>query len=187
MKTREKFATQNLFDEINKIYPFPFIKTFPVDKLNLLYISTHGERTLSQAGITLTVPELATIIVGCYSDKWDRIHKVLATDISFVESHIETVIETTNENGSSSNNMTETSVGKVSAYNDDDFVNDEQDTNTNETHGTNENTIEHTRERKVRENVTKNLENAINYLQLVLIYNIIFADVNRVITLSIYE
>lgn len=187
MKVREKFTSENLFDEINKIYPFPFVKSFPVDKLNRLYIITHGERTLSQAGITLTVPEIAAIIVGCYSDKWDRVHKVLASDISFVESHIEVVTETTNENGNTSNNATETTVDKVSAYNDENFANGEQSTNTNESHGTNANTVEKTRERKVTENVTKNLENAINYLQRALIYNIIFADVNRVITLSIYE
>ena len=187
MKTIEKFETANLFDEINKIHPFPFANVFPVDKMNLFYLNTYGERTLSKTGRNLEVKEIAEILVGLYSDKWDKAYQMISTEFSFTENYIEVITETTNENGNSSNNVTETTTGKVSAYNDDNFVNGEQNTNTNETHGTNENTVEKTRERKVTDNVTKNLENAINYLQSHLIYTIIFADVNNTITLNIYE
>lgn len=187
MKTLEKFTTENLFEEIHKIAPFPFVGVFPVDKMNLYYINTYGERTLSKTGRNLTVKEIAEILVGLYSAKWNRAYQTISTEFSFTENFIEVITETTNENGNSSNNSTETNVEKVSAYNDEDFVNGEQNTNTNESHGTNENTVETSRERKVTENITKNLENAIIFLQSNLIYNIIFADVNKVITLNIYE
>ena len=51
----------------------------------------------------------------------------------------------------------------------------------------NENVIEKTYEKRITENATKNLENALNYLQNNVIYYIIFSDVNGAITLNIFD
>ena len=112
---------------------------------------------------------------------------MLFRSFPILENYVETVTEKTNETGNSTNNTTETSVEKVSAYNDNDFVNDEQSTNTNEMKMNNENVIEKTYEKRITENVTKNLENALNYLQNNVIYYIIYSDVNGVITLNIFD
>lgn len=187
MKVSEKFTTENLFDEINKIHPFPFISLFNADKMNLFYINTYGDRTLSKIGRNLTVPEIANILVNLYGEKWDKIYESILVDFPILENYVETVTEKTNETGNSTNNTTETNVEKVSAYNDNDFVNDEQSTNTNEMKMNNENVIEKTYEKRITENATKNLENALNYLQNNVIYYIIFSDVNGTITLNIFD
>lgn len=187
MKVSEKFTDVNLFEKIDNIHPLPFISLFPVDKLNLLYLNTHGDRTLNKTGRNLTVEEIAQILVGLYAEKWEKIYNKILVDFPILESYIETVTETTNENGNTSNETTETNVDKVSAYNDNDFVNDEQSTNTNSMTSTNENTIAKTTEKSVKENVVNNLENALNYLQNHEIYCIIFADVNNTVTLNIFE
>lgn len=187
MKVSEKFTTENLFDEINKIRQFPFISLFSADKMNLFYINTYGDRTLSKMGRNLTVPEIANILVNLYGEKWDKIYESILVDFPILENYVETVTEKTNETGNSTNNTTETNVEKVSAYNDNDFVNDEQSTNTNEMKMNNENVIEKTYEKRITENATKNLENALNYLQNNVIYYIIFSDVNGAITLNIFD
>lgn len=187
MRVAERFTSENLFEEIHKIHPFFFDKVFPIDKLNLLYLNMHGDRTLSKTGRNLTVSELASVIVGLHGEKWDKIYVNMIADFPILENHVETVTETTNENGETTNNTTETSLEKVSAYNDEDFVNDEQTTNTNNMTGTNKNNITKTVEKRVTDNATKNLENAIKYLQNNVIYYIIFSDINNVITLNIFD
>lgn len=187
MKVSEKFTTENIFDEMNKIHPFPFVDLFPVDKMNLFYINTFGDRTLSKMGRNLTVPQIAEILVDMFSEKWDKIYTSILVDFPILENYVETVTEKVNETGNSSNNATETTTEKVSAYNDENFVNDEENTSTNTMNGTNENKVEKTVEKRVTENATKNLENAINYLQNNVIYYIIFSDVNRTITLNIFD
>ena len=187
MKVTEKFTTENLFDEINKLHPFPFVGVFPVDTLNLLYLNLHGDRTLSKMGRNLTVKQIAEILVDMHSIKWDKIYNSVLVDFPILENYVEVITEKTNETGNSTNNTTETNVEKVSAYNDNDFVNDEQSTNTNEMKMNNENMIEKTHEKRITENATKNIENALNYLQNSVIYNIIFSDVNGAITLNIFD
>lgn len=187
MKVSEKFTSENLFAEIHRLHPFLFVGVFPVDKMNLFYVNKYGDRTLSKTGRNLTVSEIAEILVGMYSEKWDTIYNKILVDFPTLENYIETITETTNETGNSTNNTTETNLEKVSAYNDEDFVNDEQSTNTNEMKMNNENKIEKTVEKKVTENATKNLENALKYLQNNVIYDIIFSDVNGIITLNIFE
>lgn len=187
MKVSEKFTTENLFEEIHALHPFPFVGVFPVDKMNLFYINTYGDRTLSKMGRNLTVPEIAETLVGLFAEKWDKIYESILVDFPILENYVEVITETTNETGNSTNNTTETNLEKVSAYNDEDFVNDEQSTNTNEMKMNNENKIEKTHEKKVTENATKNLENAIKYLQNNVIYYIIYSDVNGAITLNIFD
>lgn len=187
MKVSERFTSENLFEEIHKIHPFPFVGVFPVDKMNLFYLNTHGERTLSKSGRNLTVSEMASVIVGLHSEKWDKIYTNMVSEYPIIENHVETLTETTKEKGTNTNNTTETNVEKVSAYNDNDFVNDEQTTNNNTMTGSNENEVTKTVEKRVTENAIKNLENAIKYLQNNVIYNIIFSDVNGVITLNIFD
>lgn len=187
MKVLERLTSENLFEEIHKIHPFPFVGVFPVDKMNLYYLNAHGDRTLSKTGRNLTVSEMASIIVGLHSEKWDKIYNSVLVDFPILENHVETLTETTNENGETTNNTSETSLEKVSAYNDNDFVNDEQTTNTNTMSGTNKNNITKTVEKRVTDNATKNLENAIKYLQNNVIYYIIFSDINNVITLNIFD
>ena len=187
MKVSEKFTTGNLFEEMNKIHPFPFISLFNADKMNLFYINTYGDRTLSKMGRNLTIPEIANILVNLYGEKWDRIYESVLADFPILENYVETVTMKEKTTGNSTNNTTETNVEKVSAYNDNDFVNDEQSTNTNEMKMNNENVIEKTYEKRITENATKNLENAIKYLQNNVIYYIIYADINGAITLNIFD
>lgn len=187
MRVAEKFTDVNLFSEIAKRHTFLWYNCLSYEHMNVLYLNKHGDRTLSKTGRNLTVSDLGIILSDMFSEKWNGIYQTCLEKFPVLANYVEKVTETTTENGNSTNDTTETTVEKVSAYNDDDFVNDEQSSNTNNMKMTNENTIEKTVEKTVTENEIKMRENAIKYLQNYLIYDIIFSDINSVITLNIFE
>lgn len=178
MKLSEK--TLNIFTTIKTINAdlklFNYIDETVIDEY---YNAMYSERTLSAFAENSTIETIARLINGMYHTKWDNlidgyvnaIEKLLifGTNDSYTE---------TRKNESSG---TDTTINTVSAYNDENFSND----NKSDTTSTNneDETITHTTTRSSARNV-----NIIwNYLlRTNVIYNII-DDVNSVVTLSIYE
>lgn len=186
MKVKDKFSETNLFEEINKVSPFPFVDVFPVDRLQQFYLLCHGEKPLNNTGRKASVEELAKIISGLYSENWKRIYDSIIPDFPILESYVETVTEETEENGKNEMQGKTENKNTVSAYNDDDFVNNDATETENESKEEKESKTHLIRETRRTENATENLKNALNYLQNNVIYFIIFNDVNNVITKSIY-
>lgn len=178
MKLSEK--TLNIFTTIKTINTdlklFQYIDETVIDDY---YNAMYSERTLSALAENSTVETIARLINGMFHTKWDNlidgyttaIEKLLTfgTNDSYTE---------TRKNESSG---TDTTINTVSAYNDENFSND----NKSDTTSTNneDETITHTTNRSSARNV-----NIVwNYLlRTNVIYNII-EDVNSIVTLSIYE
>ena len=191
MKVKERFATEKLFAEINKVKPFPFSELFKaqniIEIMDEFYIMTHGERTLNNIGKNARLESLAVYISTMFSDKWEKIFTSVLNDFPLIESLIETTTERVTEKETTNSANDETTTGLVSAYNDDNFVNNNENKTTNKLTGETKTENGLTRERRLIENPTETLKNAINYLQNNVIYFIIFNDVNSVITLQIYD
>lgn len=178
MKLSEK--TLNIFATIKTINAdlklFQYIDETVIDEY---YNAMYSERTLSALAENSTVETIARLINGMFHTKWDNlidgyttaIEKLLTfgTNDSYTE---------TRKNESSG---TDTTINTISAYNDENFSNN----NKSDTTSTNneDETITHTTNRSSARNV-----NIVwNYLlRTNVIYNII-EDVNSIVTLSIYE
>lgn len=178
MKLNEK--TLNIFTTMKTINPdlklFKYIDETVIDEF---YNAMYSERTLSALAENSTIETISRLINGLFHMKWDNLIDGYTTAIEklltfgTVDSYTET-----RKNESSG---TDTTVNTVSAYNDENFSNDNKSDNTT-TSNTDE-TIEHTTNRSSARNV-----NIIwNFLlRNNVIYNII-DDVNSIVTLSIYE
>lgn len=160
----------------------PDLKLFTycdADTLDTFYNAMYSERTLAPIIDKMTPQTIGNTINSLFHMKWDNL-------IDGYVSAIERLLtfgtkETVTENTGSEGNSTDTTTNTVSAYNDDEFTND----NKSEEKTTNKSDVKRTR--TTDRSSARNVNIIWNYLlRTNVIYNII-DDVNSVITLSIYE
>lgn len=188
MKVNEKFSTEvNLFLEIDKIHPLPFRDIFTPEQVNIYYLNIHGDRTLAKMGMNLEVAELAEVLSPLYSAKWDNIYQNILSDFPILESYIETIQENVTEDGETSNDTSVTNTDKVSAYNDENFVNNGESTNVNTATGTNRNTVVKDITKTITENPVENIKSALDLIYSTSMYSLMFEDINNSITLKIFD
>lgn len=188
MKLKERFKDTNIFELINNIHAFPFVDVFPVDKMNLFFVNQYGQKSLSSTGRETDMQDLAIILSGMFSDKWDRVYDTMSQDLPTLTSYTEHITETKKDEGETVNDATATTNNDLTTFNDEDFINNDKTETKNI--GTTKNTGTVTREYErsgFNGDMSSQLESEIKLLQNNLIYYIIFADVVSVTTLSIYE
>lgn len=189
MKLKERFKDANIFEMINTIHAFPFPETvFPMDKMNLFFVNQYGQKSLSSTGRETAMEDLATIISGMFSEKWDRVYETMSQDLPTLTSYTEHIKETKKDEGNTVNEASSTVANDLTAYNTEDFVNNDKSETTNKGTVTNKGTITREYERSgFNGDMSTQLESEIRLLQNNLIYYIIFSDIVSVTTLSIYE
>ena len=147
----------------------PDLKLFTycdADTLDTFYNAMYSERTLAPIVDKMTPETIGNTINSLF-----HIEKLLTFGTK----------ETVTENTGSEGNSTDTTTNTVSAYNDDEFTND------NKSEETTTNKSDVNRTRTTNRSSARNVNIIWNYLlRTNVIYNII-DDVNSVITLSIYE
>lgn len=188
MNVREKFSTSGLFTAISNIKKLKYMELITPKTMDILYISTNGSRKLSYLGENNTVDEIANIMVEMFSNKWDKLYDIAVAELPVDYNYSEIQTEKVDDSGSNNNEFSSTDTDMVNAYNDDDFVNDNQ-TNTKTT---NAGTTSNTKQREYKKEVmqgskTDNLENIKNYLQNNYFNDIIIKDINEFLTLSIFD
>lgn len=182
MYVYEKFAEQGLFTTMQSkgLLPVEF-DDLSGEQMDLLYNNLHGVRQLARIGRDLTVDQIAELLGNLYYKKWTDNLAYYATKADLLKGDKETVTE----NFVDDNNMVDkrTSTNSVSAYNDDDFVNNDKDdsTNTIKTDNKRDRTLTRT---MLRVSDVKSLQ---ELLQNNFLCDIIFVDVNTVLTLKIFE
>ena len=180
MKVKEKL--NDLFTNMKtkkNLLIFDFINPTILDNL---YIFNYGNRNLNEKSVEIEKDVLINILVGIYSDKWDNMFTTYTNSIEELKNDNELVTETIKDDGSVNFNRDVTN--KISAYNDEDFVNDSSDNNveTSETNNI-----------RIREYEIKRLKDVgyydkiIDYLNKHNIYGMMFKDVNKLVTTSIME
>lgn len=170
----------NIFGAIKTSNPDLKLFTYcDSDTLDTFYNAMYSQRTLAPIALNTEVQSLGNIINGLFHTKWDNLIdgyvKAIENLLTFGTS--ETVTEKTNTQGEG----TDTTTNTVSAYNEDDFTND----NKSDVSSTNKSDVNRTR--TTDRASARNVNIIWNFLlRTNVIYNII-DDVNSVITLSIYE
>lgn len=199
------FKVHGIFQAISTLHYHDFFMYFSPSTMDSLFLSKHGKKSISEfvednmidnVVTETSIHNIATIIDNMYGSKWDRLFSVMESELKLLENYQDKVTETVNDDGETTSKMlmenSDGNVNKVSAFNDDDFVNKESDERTstgkNDTTGTNKN-------KRIREviksgyvgNPTKEYQQAIDYLQKNIIYDTIFADVNSLVSIQIYD
>ena len=171
----------NIFETMDNIKPnqdiFNFVDSSLLDKY---YINMFGNRTLSTIGSNLTVEELADVLNNMFSSKWNNIILNYLDSENLLTNYKETITELSTNNITTDNTRNDTN--KVSAYNDVDFVNSDENTAV-ENIVTDNNGNKETIRTKIKE--VDFYDKVNKYLTDFNIYNIMIIDINSVVTLNI--
>lgn len=180
MKAIDKLA--GIFSKIDAIKPISI--GVPANVLDDTFLGLYGQKDLSVYAEGEEVDVLAKELAYMFVDKWNRIFNLEYAEKVNYGGYSETITETVKDDGTNGNDETETEINKVSAFNDEDFVNKDNATTERKTSGTttNNRTREYTRQGYNDKQIT-NMKSYIDLLQDNLINDIIYRDVSRV-TLS---
>lgn len=137
--------------------------------------------------------DLAKILLTNFYSKWERLAQLNIEDLTPADYKLtttETVDRAETSTGVNGNTTTNTNVEQVTGYNNDIFTDDNQQTNSSITSGTDErNDIGNTKREKTvtgfRQNKVKLLNDCVDYLQKFFIHDIMYLDILNVIALSI--
>lgn len=181
MYVYEKFAEQGLFSTMQSkgLLPIEF-DDLSGEQMDVLYNNLHGVRQLARIGRDLSVDDLADLIGNMYYKKWTENLEYYALKANMMQGDKETVTEQIVDDNEMVDERTTTN--SVSAYNDDNFVNNDKDDSTNTINTDNERNRTLTR-RMLRVSDAKSLQ---ELLQNNFLCDIIFVDVNTVLTLKIF-
>lgn len=177
-------STKGLFENLVELSSFP-IQNVDGKLVDETFSTLNGSKRLPKAVLTLletytadeTNKRLAEMLSLMYAEKWTRQNELLEFEV-FGDKR--TVTEKINDVGKAGTKATETD--KVSAYDTDEFVNEKQ----KETQADND--TKNDRDRVLEETLNKSseLDATLDRLQDRLIYDTIFSDVKRFVTLDIY-
>lgn len=177
-------STKGLFENLVELSSFP-IQNVDGKLVDQTFATLNGSKRLPKAVLSLletytadeTNKRLAEMLSLMYAEKWTRQNELLEFEV-FGDKR--KVTEKINDVGKAGTKATETD--KVSAYDTDEFVNEKQ----KETQADND--TKNDRDRVLEETLNKSseLNDMLDRLQDRLIYDTIFTDVRRFVTLDIY-
>jgi len=182
-KVKVKECLTNLFQTMDELQPdqdiFNFVDSELLDKY---YINMYGEREVTKIVENLEITELASILNNQFIHKWNNIILNYLDSENLLTNYKETIKELTTNNMTTDN--TRTNTNKVSAYNDDDFINSDESISVENIVTGNEGNKEIIRT-KIKE--VDFYDKVNKYLTKFDIYNIMITDVNKIVTLNIFN
>lgn len=179
MKVKE--CLTNLFETMDELQPDQDIFNFVDSKLlDKYYINMYGNREVAEIVENLELNELASILNNQFMHKWNNIILNYLDSENLLTNYKETIKELSTNNITTDNTRTDTN--KVSAYNDEDFVDSGENISVENIVTGNEGNKEIIRT-KIKE--VDFYEKVNKYLTNFNIYNIMITDINSVVTLNI--
>lgn len=179
MTVKEKL--QGLIKLIDTLNPNSDIFNF-IDStlLDVYYYHAYGNRKVTPLVNHVELETVAKVVADRYLKKWDNIILNYLDSNKILDSYKEVVTETIAAAGTNTINRTETD--KVSAYNTDEFVNDTENSTSENNANTNDTTRELIRTKVKDSGFYSTIH---DYLIKFDIYNIIVTDINELLTLQI--
>ncbi len=179
MKVKE--CLTNLFQTMDELQPGQDIFNFVDSKLlDKYYINMYGNREVAEIVENLEITELAAILNNQFINKWNNIILNYLDSENLLTNYKETITELTTNNITTDNTRTDTN--KVSAYNDEDFVDNDESISVENIVTGNEGNKEIIRTKIKEVDFYKKVN---RYLTDFNIYNIMTTDINSVVTLNI--
>lgn len=184
----ETFTEKNLFQKMNDEKNFTWSEYFKPAKMDDLFFKLYGKHIVADSFTSDTVENVASDLADFFVDRWNHIFNFMYDDKLLSLGFSETISETTVDDGTNTENETNDTINKVSAYNETDFENDKSENVTRASNGTNKNNRTRT---YTRQGYSENFADArlkfVNMLQNDFIYDIIFKEVKSIITIPIYD
>lgn len=176
----EWIKEKSLFTEINRIKEFSFITAYGAKNLDLIYKMTYGNRHIPSNMITMTITDIANIIIVSYGDNWVNKYNLLKDEILLgVESQI---IFNESKNDDTIKNSSRNSESKVSAYNDDEMSPNDSDSDI-----MNEDTKKELNRNTTTKNITlKAVKEQLELFNKNFVLDTVCKDVSKTLSLSIY-
>lgn len=203
MKLKDlKYNGIGIIETMNNIKPLTIFNVEGLESKDIdgVFYLLFGNRDLTTTVNEFTDPisqekleELAKILLTNFYSKWERLAKLNIEDLTpadYKMTTTETIDRTNTTTGVNDNTTTDTNVEQVTGYNNEIFTDDNQQTNSSVTSGTDErndigNTQRQTTVTGYRQNKVKLLNDSVDYLQKFFINDIIYTDLLNVIALSI--
>jgi hypothetical protein len=196
MLVKERFKNKGLFAVLDDYVRLPFNKTvilngksFTVDinreTLDTLYFANSGCRVLNPDFINVSDTMLGSVLTNSLYVKWINIFNLLFNDyIDHVLNSDVTTIETENTDNKKTE-INDNKLHKISAYNDVNLIDDGSDTVKVNSDVNNKSNLKTTINKKRSDNF-KNVKSFILHDLNIDLYDIIFNDVNKILTEIIY-
>ena len=179
MIVREKLT--NIFTTLETQHPFQDVFNFvSPELLDIYYVNMYGNRNLTGLAENVAIEDLARLINDQFMSKWNNII-LNYLDSENILNNYKVVISEVNAD-TTNNTSNHTTTTKVSAFNDNDFINKDEDIIIDVTDSSNN------RKKDVVKSVIKDTDfysKVINYLTGFNIYNIMMQDINSIATLNI--
>lgn len=203
MKLKDlKYNGVGIIETMNNIKPLTIFNVEGLESKDIdgVFYLLFGNRDLTTTVNEYTDPisqekleDLAKILLTNFYSKWERLAQLNIEDLTpadYKMTTTETVDHTKTSTGVNDNTTTDTNVEQVTGYNNEIFTDDNQQTNSSITSGTDErndigNTQRQTTVTGFRQNKVKLLNESVDYLQKFFINDIIYTDLLNVIALSI--
>ncbi len=191
-----------LFWYMNQVSPLPWIDLVSVEATDRLYVMLYGRREIVTNGLTFTESDVQMLAENIYAinlDKWQRTFKIYVADLDIydydiTETETKTNTGTVQNTGTTGNNDTVTNtVSPFDSSTTVEFANDNKSVreNTASTDTTLTNDLLQVRNFQKKGNTSGNMvdrwSKAISSLKLNFLRDVVFRDINDMITYSIFN
>lgn len=185
MYISDKFSSENLFEKMNEIKPLPWTDfTF----INMLWLKHYGGRKILPSWEKSSITDIANLLTIMYATRWEILFSNVSKDILINGNKSNTTTKTITDNNSVSRETTNNTVHKVSAFDSEEFADDNSDTENSTSHETANNDKKEVVESNGKSgNFTNDFIAFNSYLTKIRFFDIIMTDINDVLTVKIME
>lgn len=185
MNIIDKFSSENLFEKMNEIKPLPWNDFTYV---NMLWLKNYGSRKVLASWEKSPISDIANLLTVMYATRWEILFSNVSKDILANGNKSGTTTKTITDNNNVSRETTNNSVHKVSAFDSDEFSDDNSDTENFTSQETANNDKKEVVESNGKNgNFTNDFIAFNSFLTDTKFFDMIISDINSVLTVKVME
>ena len=185
MNIADKFSSENLFEKMNEIKQLPWTD---FTYINMLWLKNYGSRKILPSWEKPPITDIANLLTIMYAIRWEILFSNVSKDILVNGNKSNTTTKTISDNNSVSRETTNNAVHKVSAFDSEEFADDNSDTENFTSQETANNDKKEIVESNGKNgNFTNDFIAFNSYLTKTKFFDMIMTDINDVLTVKIME
>ena len=185
MSISDKFSSENLFEKMNEIKPLPW-NDFTY--INMLWLKNYGSRKILPSWEKSPITDIANLLTIMYATRWEILFSNVSKDILVNGNKSNITTKTITDNNHVSRETTNNTVHKVSAFDSEEFADDNSDTENSTSQETANNDKKEVVESNGKNgNFTNDFIAFNSYLTKTKFFDMIMTDINNVLTVKIME
>ena len=185
MNISDKFSSENLFEKMNEIKPLPW-NDFTY--INMLWLKNYGSRKILPSWEKSPITDIANLLTIIYATRWEILFSNVSKDILVNGNKSNITTKTITDNNHVSRETTNNTVHKVSAFDSEEFADDNSDTENSTSQETANNDKKEVVESNGQNgNFTNDFIAFNSYLTKTKFFDMIMTDINNVLTVKIME